>query len=95
MWPFGTKDGPMGKDPGMLAPAREGSRVTCVACHPTRDAVAAGYSDGMVVMVRITDAAEILVRGPEGGEVTALAWRADGAALAFGTDEGKAGYLMF
>lgn len=94
MWPFGTKDGPMGKDPGMLAPAREGSRVTCVASHPTRDAVAAGYSDGMVVMARVTDAAEILVRGPEGGEVTALAWRPDGMALAFGTDEGKAGVLL-
>ncbi len=94
MWPFGTKDGPMGKDPGMFAPAREGSRVTCVACHPTRDAVAAGYSDGMVVMARITDAAEILIRAPEGGEVTALSWRPDGMALAFGTDEGKAGVLL-
>jgi hypothetical protein len=45
-------------------------------------------------MARIADAAEILVRGPEGGEVTALAWRADGAALAYGTDEGKAGILI-
>jgi WD40 repeat protein len=95
MWLFGTKDGPMGKEPRMFAPAREGSRVTCVACHPTRDAVAAGYSDGMVVMTRISDSAEILVRGPEGGEVTAIAWRPDGAALAFGTDEGKAGVMVF
>jgi WD40 repeat protein len=94
MWPFGTKDGPMGKEPALFAPAREGSRVTSVSCHPARDAVAAGYSDGMVVMARIADAAEILVRGPEGGEVTALAWRADGAALAYGTDEGKAGVLI-
>lgn len=93
LWPFGTKDGPMGKDPGMLAPAREGSRVTCVACHPEKEAVAVGYSDGMVMMARISDAAEILIRGPEGGEVTALAWRKDGAALAYGTDEGKAGVL--
>lgn len=95
MWPFGSKDGPMGKEPGMFAPAREGARVTCVACHPSRDAIAAGYSDGMVMMARIADAAEILVRGPEGGEITALAWRADGAALAFGTDDGKAGVMVF
>jgi WD40 repeat protein len=93
LWPFGTKDGPMGKDPGVLAPAREGSRVTCVACHPDKDAVAAGYSDGMVMMARISDAAEILIRGPEGGEVTALAWHPNGGSLAYGTDEGKAGIL--
>lgn len=93
LWPFGTKDGPMGKDPGMLAPAREGSRVTCVACHPDKEAVAVGYSDGMVMMARISDAAEILVRGPDGGEVTALAWHANGVSLCYGTDEGKAGVL--
>jgi WD40 repeat protein len=83
----------MGKDPGMLAPAREGSRVTCVACHPDKEAVAVGYSDGMVMMARISDAAEILIRGPDGGEVTALAWHANGVSLAYGTDEGKAGVL--
>ena len=93
LWPFGTKDGPMGKDPGMLAPAREGSRVTCVACHPQKEAVAVGYSDGMVMMARISDAAEILIRGPEGGEVTALSWHENGVSLAYGTDEGKAGVL--
>jgi len=94
LWPFGTKDGPMGKDPGMVAPAREGSRVSCVACHPDKEAVAVGYSDGMVMMVRISDAAEILIRGPEGGEVTALAWHRNGVSLGYGTDEGKAGILV-
>jgi WD40 repeat protein len=93
LWPFGTKDGPMGKEPAMLAPAREGSRVTCVACHPDKEAVAVGYSDGMVMMVRVEDGAEILVRGPEGGEATALAWHPNGVSLAYGTDEGKAGVL--
>lgn len=93
MWPFATKDGPMGKEPKMLAAAREGSRVSCVACHPNRDALAVGYSDGMVMMVRIADNAEILVRGPEGGEVTALAWHENGVSLGYGTDEGKAGVL--
>lgn len=93
LWPFGSKDGPMGKDPGMLAPAREGSRVTSVACHPEKEALAVGYSDGMVMMVRISDAAEILIRAPVGGEVTALAWHSNGVSLAFGADDGKAGIL--
>lgn len=93
MWPFASKDGPMGKDPGMIATARQGSRVSCVACHPSSEALAVGYSDGMVLMVRTNDAAEILVRGPEGGEVTTLAWHANGMAMAYGTDEGKAGVL--
>ncbi len=93
LWPFGSRDGPMGKEPGMLAPAREGSRVTCVSCHPDKEALAVGYSDGMVMMARISDAAEILIRAPEGGEVTALAWHANGMSLAFGTEEGKAGVL--
>lgn len=94
VWPFGTKDGPMGKEPAMIAPAREGMRVSSVACHPKREALAAGYSDGMVMMVRLSDGAEILARVPEGGEITALAWAKDGDALCFGTDDGKAGVLV-
>lgn len=95
MWPFGSKDGPMGKEPQMLAAAREGARVTCVRCHPTREVLAVGYGDGMVMMVRMTDGSELLVRGPEGGEVTALCWsHSGGDRLAFGTDQGQAGVLV-
>ena len=32
MWPFGSKDGPMGKQPRMLAPYDK--RAVAVACHP-------------------------------------------------------------
>jgi WD40 repeat protein len=32
IWPFASKDGPMGKEPAMLAPLK--ARVTAVACHP-------------------------------------------------------------
>jgi hypothetical protein len=31
LWPFASKDGPMGKEPAMLAPLQ--ARVTQVACH--------------------------------------------------------------
>src|SRR6202795_3315527 len=40
MWPFASKDGPMGKEPAMLAPLQ--ARVTAVACHPAQDVLAAG-----------------------------------------------------
>ena len=50
----------MGKEPAMLAPLQ--ARVSTVACHPKQDILAAGYSDGTILMVRLTDGAEILVR---------------------------------
>jgi len=91
VWPFATKDGPMGKQPGMLAPLQ--ARVTLVAYHPRDDILAAGYSDGTVLMVRMHDGAEILVRPNEGAPVSALAWNAKGTMLAFAAEDGEAGLL--
>jgi WD40 repeat protein len=91
LWPFQTKDGPMGKQPRLLAPAAQ--RVEVVACHPAQDIVAAGYGDGMVLIVRIEDGAEILAKKPGEAPVAALAWSADGMLLAFGTESGEAGII--
>jgi WD40 repeat protein len=91
LWPFQTKDGPMGKQPRLLAPSEH--RIEAVACHPTQDIVAAGYSDGMVLLVRVDDGAEILAKKPGEAPVTALAWSADGTLLAFGTESGEAGII--
>jgi WD40 repeat protein len=91
LWPYQTKDGPMGKEPRVLAPAEQ--RIETVACHPRQAIVAAGYGDGMVLLVRIQDGAEILARRSGGGPVTAMAWSADGRFLAFGTEAGDAGLL--
>src|SRR6516162_6278057 len=91
MWPFTGKDGPMGKQPPMLAPLQ--ARVTVVACHPKEEVLAAGYSDGTVLMVRIEDGAEILVRRNSMPPVAALAWNAKGTLLAFADEEGDAGLL--
>jgi WD40 repeat protein len=91
LWPFQSKDGPMGKQPRLLAPAEP--RVEAVACHPKQDIVAAGYSDGMVLIVRVEDGAEILAKKPGDAPVTALAWGADGTLLAFGTESGEAGIV--
>ena len=91
LWPFASKDGPMGKEPAMLAPLQ--ARVTTVACHPKQDIFAAGYSDGTVLMVRMTDGAEILVRRNAAAPVAALAWNGKGTLLAFAAEDGDAGLL--
>jgi WD40 repeat protein len=91
VWPFGSKDGPMGKEPAMLAPLQ--ARVSAVACHPKHDVMAAGYNDGTVLMIRLEDGAEILVRRRGNAAVSGLAWSAGGAQLAFATEDGDAGLV--
>jgi WD40 repeat protein len=91
LWPFQTKDGPMGKQPRLLAPSEH--RVQVVACHPRQEIVATGFSDGMVLLIRVDDGAEILAKRPGAAPVTALAWSADGMLLAFGTEAGEAGVI--
>jgi WD40 repeat protein len=93
IWPFADKDGPMGKAPRECGVRN--SRVTKVACHPKAFVVAIGYDDGCVLMCRMSDGAELLVRRASSlsGAITALVWEADGARLAFGTDGGTAGWL--
>lgn len=91
MWPFGSKDGPMGKEPAMLAPLQ--ARIAVVACHPKQGVLAAGYGDGTILMVRLEDGAEILVRRNGTPAVSALAWNAKGTWLAFADEEGNGGLL--
>jgi WD40 repeat protein len=91
VWPFAGKDGPMGKEPAMLAPLQ--ARVTMVACHPRQEILAAGYGDGTVLMVRMSDGAEILVRRNNGVAISALAWNANGTWLAFSDEAGDGGLL--
>jgi WD40 repeat protein len=91
MWPFVGKDGPMGKEPAMLAPLQ--AKVTAVACHPKEDVLAAGYEDGTVLMVRMHDGAEILVRRNGTPQIAGLAWNAAGTWLAFTDETGEAGLL--
>jgi WD40 repeat protein len=91
IWPFASKDGPMGKEPAMLAPLQ--ARVTTVACHPKQDILAAGYSDGTILMVRLNDGAEILVRKNGSEPVSALVWNGKGTVLAFAAEDGGAGLL--
>jgi WD40 repeat protein len=91
LWPFQSKDGPMGNAPRMLAPYP--ARAAIVSCHPREPVAAVGYADGLLLLVRIEDGAEILAKKPGAAPVTALGWRADGVALAFGTEDGEAGVV--
>ena len=58
IWPFKDKDGPIDKAP--LECGVRGAKVTCVAFHPKSLVVAQGYEDGVVLLCRIPDGAEIL-----------------------------------
>jgi WD40 repeat protein len=91
LWPFQGKDGPMGKTPRLLTPS--GHRIDVVACHPRTDVVAAGYDNGLVLLARIEDGAEILAKKPGEAPITALAWSGDGRLLAWGTESGEAGIV--
>lgn len=91
VWPF-AKEGPTGKAPREcgVRPAR----VTKVAFHPKALVLAIGYADGWILLVRFTDASELLVRaGGDGSPISALAWSGDGKQLAFGSESGSSGLL--
>ncbi len=94
LWPF-FGGGPMGKAPTELA-GGDNALCTYVACHPQHEAVAAGFSDGLVVLADIGSERILPVAGPrEGGAVTTLAWRTDGTRLALGTESGFAAVIDF
>lgn len=91
IWPF-AGSGPMGKAPRECGVRPH--RVSRVAFHPKALVLAIGYEDGLIMLVRLTDASELLVRAPDkGGAITALAWDKSGDHLVFGTDDGVAGVL--
>ena len=88
LWPF-FGGGPMGKAPSEMA---GGDNVVCtqVAPHPQHEVVAAGFADGLVVLADIASERILPVAAPGRGSVSALAWSADGARLALGTETGFA-----
>ncbi len=93
VWPFDSKEGPTGKAPrecGVRA-----ARVSRVAFHPRALVLAIGYEDGCVLLVRFTDASELLVRpASRGSAIASLAWDARGGRLGFGCADGQAGLLV-
>lgn len=98
VWPFSGKDGPMGQAPRECG-VRPDVLVSAVAFHPEALVLAIGYDDGWILLVRLSDAAEILVRRTEAeaprDAITALAFDAKGEKLLFGARSGQAGLLDF
>lgn len=91
VWPF-QGEGPQGKAPRECG-ARH-AKVTRVAFHPRALVLAVGYDDGCILMIRLTDASELLVRPAlRDSGITAFAWEKSGKRLAFGTEDGAAGVL--
>lgn len=93
LWPF-FGGGPMGRPPTELA-GGDGVLCTMVAPHPAQELVAAGFSDGLVVVADIASARILPVAGPGRGSVSALAWSPDGTHLAFGAETGFAAIVDF
>lgn len=91
-WPFFGKTGPMGQSPLQLG-TRGDSLVTHVACHPKEEVAAVGYQDGMILMCRFEDNAEVLLRRAGKGPVSSMAWDGEGMRLVFGTEVGEAGVI--
>jgi WD40 repeat protein len=92
LWPFSGKEGPMGKSPKELG-TRSNTMVTCVACHPSKDVVAVGYGDGMILAIRIDDASEAVLRREGTAPISTLNWDKKGQRVAFGSEEGEAGVI--
>lgn len=91
LWPFQSAEGPMGK--AATVAGELGAPVAALACHPKMAFIAAGAMDGEIALVPIPQGRPYLVEVPHDAQVTALAWSADGALLAFGTEEGRAGVV--
>lgn len=88
LWPF-FGGGPMGKTPTELA-GGDGVLCTRVAFQSQQDLLAAGFDDGLVVIVDVASERILPVASPGNGRVTALGWSPDGGRLAFGTESGFA-----
>ena len=88
-WPF-AGGGPWGKPPLTLG-GTDNRLVTQVAPHPKDEMVAAGYSDGMIVLAPLDGRMEIMINPPSGADkatITGLVWNAAGDSLFAATESG-------
>lgn len=92
IWPFSGKDGPLGKPPLELG-TRGNILATSVSFHPAEDVVAIGFTDGMILLVRIADEKEILLRRPGKGAITSMSWSKSAKLLAFASETGDCGVV--
>lgn len=92
VWPFHTKDGPMGKTPLELG-TRANALVTTVSCHPSEEIVAIGFNDGMILCIHFRNGKEALLKDCGESAISTLNWDKTGYNLAFGSESGKCGII--
>ncbi|WP_375667731.1 WD40 repeat domain-containing protein [Bartonella sp. CL435QHHD] len=92
VWPFHTKDGPMGKTPLELG-TRANALVSTVSCHPNKEIVAIGFNDGMILAAHFHDGKEVLLKGYGKSAISALNWDQEGQNLSFGSENGECGII--
>jgi len=85
-WPF-SGGGPWGKPPVTLGGA-DSRLVTQDAPHPKDEMVAAGYSDGMIVLAPLDGRMEIMINPPSEAAINGLVWNAAGDALFASSESG-------
>lgn len=69
--------------------------IEAVDMHPGRPLVAAGYSDGRVVVARVGEPDELVIKPPGRSAVQAVRWSDDGQHLVVGTRSGEAAIVTF
>lgn len=92
VWPFHTKDGPMGKTPLELG-TRANALVSTVSCHPSKEIVAIGFNDGIILAAHFHDGKEVLLKGYGKSAISALSWDQTGQNLTFGSENGECGVI--
>lgn len=92
VWPFHTKDGPIGKTPLELG-TRANALVSTVSCHPSKEIVAIGFNDGMILATHFRDGKEVLLKGYGKSAISALNWDQTGHNLTFGSENGECGVI--
>jgi WD40 repeat protein len=82
-WPF-FGGGPWGKSPLTLGGGEGARLVTRVAAHPKDEMIAAGYSDGMILLAPLDGRMDMMINAPvapTNAAVTGLVWNAGGDCL--------------
>ncbi|WP_407965777.1 WD40 repeat domain-containing protein [Bartonella sp. C271] len=92
IWPFHTKDGPIGKAPLELG-IRANALVSVVSCHPSKEIVAIGFNDGIISCVHFSDGKEIFLKLCSKSAISTLSWDKTGHYLAFGSENGECGII--
>lgn len=93
LWPVRQAQNPLSNVPVLLAGYKV--EATAVACHPRHAVAAVGYADGAVLLIRVEDEAEMLLKNASGAPVSAMAWKSDGSAIAIGCEDGVGRIISF